>query len=286
MLGWCSLAADRISRRKRSRTPGRLDQVAADDLEHLFAAHQRVLGEVDHAHPATAQLAEDPVVGVVRQSRRQGAGRGRGREARATVHHRHADERGARVTGGLGPTLDVADLAQERVGGHRGDPASAVGAGLEMFIDRFGRCVVQLSQPVGVQRLVGRMKGRLGDHEVGLRLRVRDDADGSMAHTIKKGRFREGPAAKMRNSFEKSPKSSLDDRMPAVIPFQTRGSNDLGNSDLQPMIFSRLANLTAKLRWRIIGMEPPRTPRTPRSPEEPFRSMILLRVFLASLAVQ
>ena len=35
MLGWWSLAAARISRRKRSSTPGRLDEVAADDLEDL-----------------------------------------------------------------------------------------------------------------------------------------------------------------------------------------------------------------------------------------------------------
>ena len=83
MLGWCSLAAERISRRKRSSDSGPVDQVAADDLEHLLAAHQRVLGQVDHAHAAAAQLADDLVVGMVGQARRERVGRGRCRGVRA-----------------------------------------------------------------------------------------------------------------------------------------------------------------------------------------------------------
>ena len=40
MLGWCSLAALRISPRKRSSDAAAVDEVAADDLEDLLPAHQ------------------------------------------------------------------------------------------------------------------------------------------------------------------------------------------------------------------------------------------------------
>ena len=38
-----------------------------DDLEDLVAAHEAIVGEVDHAHAAAAQLADDLVVGMVGQ---------------------------------------------------------------------------------------------------------------------------------------------------------------------------------------------------------------------------
>ena len=56
---------------------GLLDDVLADDLEDFVAGHQAVVGEVDDAHAADAQLADDLVVGVVGQLGRWGAGRRR-----------------------------------------------------------------------------------------------------------------------------------------------------------------------------------------------------------------
>ena len=79
MLGWCSFAAERISRRNRSSTPWRFDQVAADDLEHLHPAHERVVREVDDPHPAPAELADDLVVGMVEQLARGAVVGDRGR---------------------------------------------------------------------------------------------------------------------------------------------------------------------------------------------------------------
>jgi len=43
-----------------------IDERTADHLEHLLAAHELVLCQVDHTHAATAELAEDFVVGVFR----------------------------------------------------------------------------------------------------------------------------------------------------------------------------------------------------------------------------
>ena len=54
-----------------------LDDVPAHDLEDLVASHQAVVGQVDHAHAASAQLAEDLVVGVVGKLRGISSPRGR-----------------------------------------------------------------------------------------------------------------------------------------------------------------------------------------------------------------
>ena len=151
-------------------------------------AHERVLGQVDDAHAAPAQLAEDLVVGVVGQARGQRAGRGRRRRARAAVEHRQAGGRGDERGGRIGPALGVAEPAEEAVGGQLGDPAAAGRARLQVLVDRFGRGVVELAQAVGVQGLVGRVEGWMGVHEIGLRLRVRVAVDESMTHTIEKGR--------------------------------------------------------------------------------------------------
>ena len=45
--------------------PFSFDQVLADDLEHLVAAHQPVVGEVDNAHASAAELADNLVVRMV-----------------------------------------------------------------------------------------------------------------------------------------------------------------------------------------------------------------------------
>ena len=55
------------------------DDVAAHDLEDLVAAHEAVVGEVDHAHAAAAELADDLVVGVVGELRAGGCPPGAGR---------------------------------------------------------------------------------------------------------------------------------------------------------------------------------------------------------------
>ena len=61
MLVWCSRAADRASRRNRSRVL-RSWRHAGAGLQRHAAAERDLLGLVDHAHPAPADLAEDPVV--------------------------------------------------------------------------------------------------------------------------------------------------------------------------------------------------------------------------------
>ncbi len=48
-----------------------LDDVPAHHLEHFIPAHQRVVGQVDDAHPAPPQLADDLVVRMISQPRRQ-----------------------------------------------------------------------------------------------------------------------------------------------------------------------------------------------------------------------
>ena len=151
MLGWCSLAAERISRRKRSSDAGPADQVAADDLEHLLAAHQRVLGQVDDAHPAAAQLAEDPVVGVVGQAGRERVGRRRlcgtcldqaCRPDPTGACRRHSGRRGY-VPGTSLPTTRQF--------------ASAVEAALQMLLDGVGQATVELAQTERAEYLATRM---------------------------------------------------------------------------------------------------------------------------------
>ncbi len=54
---------------------GVVDEVGTDDLEDLLPAHEAVAGEVDDAHAAVAELAEDFIVGVVGQPRGERADR-------------------------------------------------------------------------------------------------------------------------------------------------------------------------------------------------------------------
>ena len=55
---------------------GPLDQMTADHLEHLRPSHQLVLGQVDHAHSAAAELANDLVVRVIDKASRVSWARG------------------------------------------------------------------------------------------------------------------------------------------------------------------------------------------------------------------
>ena len=64
---------------------GAFDDVPPHHLEHLVAAHQRVVGQVDHAHPAAAEFPLDLIIGVVRQARWKRAGRRRSRGFRDVV---------------------------------------------------------------------------------------------------------------------------------------------------------------------------------------------------------
>jgi len=78
---------------KSVEDPAAVHQLAADDLEHLLAAHEFVRGEVHHPHAAPAQFTEDLVVGVVRQIRRKRACRGWSGRTRAPFAHRQTSQR-------------------------------------------------------------------------------------------------------------------------------------------------------------------------------------------------
>ena len=77
MLVWCSRAAARASRRNRGQRLAVLRDLPGQDLQGHAAAERDLLGLVDHAHAAPADLAEDPVVAHLAQ-RRQGDRRFRG----------------------------------------------------------------------------------------------------------------------------------------------------------------------------------------------------------------
>ena len=151
MLGWWSWAAARISRRNRSSTPWRFEQVRADDLEHLLPAHELVLGQVDDAHAAAAQLAEDLVVGMVGQARRQGAGRRR--RGRTSASRRPASttpsQRGAnrgRSTSGSGPGPRGAGRGSCRRSSRRPGSRHASHSS-RCLLDRLGRKSSSLPRP-------------------------------------------------------------------------------------------------------------------------------------------
>ena len=106
MLVWCSSAAARASRRNRSREPGVEPRVARQDLQRHVPAQRGLLGLVDHAHAAAADLAEDPVVADLADRRavgrlavgeRAGGVAGPGQRAEPLhLDHGREDERGSR----------------------------------------------------------------------------------------------------------------------------------------------------------------------------------------------
>ena len=157
MFGCCSLAAERISRRNRSSTPGAFDQVPADDLEHLQPPHQLVLGEVDDAHPAPAQLADDLVVGVVGQLGREG----RRAAARRGRRRRFADGRRRSAVGPWASRSRPRKLSPDSPPTRRRHS----GTTSRCSVDRRRPKVVELAQAVGVQGLVGRVQGGGGVHD-------------------------------------------------------------------------------------------------------------------------
>jgi hypothetical protein len=74
---------------------------------------------------------------------------------------------------GAALAVEIAKAAEEAVGRQLGDPLSAGWARAKVLVDRFGRGFVELAQAVGIQRLVGRVKGLYCVHQIGLPLRVR-----------------------------------------------------------------------------------------------------------------
>ena len=140
---------------------------AADDLEHLLAAHEPVLGQVDDAHAAAAQLAEDLVVGMVGQARGQACWPAAARPGTCESPPSFDNPASEEPTGGddSGRPVRLAEPAEEAVGRHLGDPAPARSRTPP------GACstasaqhVVELAQAIGLQGLVGRMHGGWGVH--------------------------------------------------------------------------------------------------------------------------
>ena len=103
-----------------------VDEVAADDLEHLLPPHERVLRQIDHAHAALPQLAEDLVIGVIGEARRQAARRRRRRARIPAGQHRQSGGRRDEGSTRLGPApgFCVAQPAEEAIRGELGDPAA------------------------------------------------------------------------------------------------------------------------------------------------------------------
>ena len=69
MLVWCSRAAALRLAAEPLQGLAVADHVAGQDLEGHAAAQRDLLGLVDHPHPAPADLADDPVVADLSQSR-------------------------------------------------------------------------------------------------------------------------------------------------------------------------------------------------------------------------
>ena len=157
MLGWCSLAALRISRRKRSRTPRRFDQVAADDLEHFQPPHQRVLwpGRRRPCRPGRAPggfRSRGGRPGPAASVSAGGGGR-RGRGASGTI------DRLAAISGRLSDWTWAFWSRPRKLSDEISATRRRQIAALQVPADRLGRGVVELAQAVGAQSLVGRVSG-------------------------------------------------------------------------------------------------------------------------------
>ena len=59
---------------------------------------------------------------------------------------------------------ELADSAEKAVGRHLGDPLPTIRALLEMLFDGLRRRFAELAQAVGIQDLVGRVRGPSGVH--------------------------------------------------------------------------------------------------------------------------
>jgi hypothetical protein len=144
---------------------GPIQQRFGDDLEDFEAVHQLVLGQVDDAHAAAAEFAEDLVLRVVGQLRRQVKEGGRTR-----WRFGPAVDPGERLGGsGSGAsTVGLAETVEEIVAGQRGHDLATVGAEVQMGHQRPARILVQFAQAERFQNLVGRMRGASRFHCQGL----------------------------------------------------------------------------------------------------------------------
>ena len=135
MLGWRSRGDGPDLAEESLAHAGVVDDLRADDLEDLVAAHDPVVGEVDDPHAAPAQLADDLVVGDLgerlglggrdasggRNGRRLEGGIDRRRGAREAAQE--LDGRGRLAGGEAGLQLDTQQLGQQ------GGPKGRGGAG-------------------------------------------------------------------------------------------------------------------------------------------------------------
>ena len=114
MLVWCSLAAALASRSNRRRVLGVAEHLRRQHLQRDVPAQRDLLGLVDDAHAAAADLADDAVVAELLQAGGRGGGRVAGRVAVErlvgqgdVLHHRHGREDLADLAGQLGMAVDV-----------------------------------------------------------------------------------------------------------------------------------------------------------------------------------
>ena len=134
MLVWCSRAAARASRRNRCSRSGSPPAWAGQHLQGDVPAQRHLLGLVDHAHAAAADLAQDAVVAELLR-RRSGAG-GR-RDARLgpgrldLLHHHQGREQVADLVGQLrvGGRCTRSGPAARRGGAGPGTPRPAARPG-------------------------------------------------------------------------------------------------------------------------------------------------------------
>ena len=126
--------------------PGAFQDVPIHHLEHLVAAHEAVVGEVDDAHAAPAQFAADLVIGVLGQVRRERVGRGPGWRTLSLAALRDTVARSAGGPLARRP-LGLPQPFQEAVRRQLRHPAAAVGALFEVLMHRPGRPSSSLPRP-------------------------------------------------------------------------------------------------------------------------------------------
>ena len=127
---------------------GTIEQRLVDDFEDFEPVHELVLGQVDDAHAAAAQFAEDLILRIGGQFGRQigdgGLAGGRGFLGRLEV----GDRFGQRVwrEGRGAAAVRLAQPVEEIIAGLRRDYFAAIGALIEMVHHHAGRSIVQFAQ--------------------------------------------------------------------------------------------------------------------------------------------
>ena len=62
--------------------------------------------------------------------------------------------------------LQFAEPAEEAIGGKLGDPQAALRARLQVLVYKLGRSVIKLTEAVGRQSPVGRMRDWMSSHRI------------------------------------------------------------------------------------------------------------------------